>query len=74
MCKCDSSCCNRILQKGVQVKLEVFRTEKKVNYFALPFLVKLCSNFLLYACRAGLSELEKLYIAVHLFVNTLGKF
>lgn len=29
MCKCDSSCCNRILQKGVQVKLEVFRTEKK---------------------------------------------
>ncbi|KAJ0981802.1 hypothetical protein J5N97_010057 [Dioscorea zingiberensis] len=29
MCKCDSSCCNRVLQKGVRVKLEVFRTEKK---------------------------------------------
>lgn len=29
MCKCDTTCQNRVLQKGVQVKLEVFRTEKK---------------------------------------------
>ncbi|KAG0488998.1 hypothetical protein HPP92_007809 [Vanilla planifolia] len=29
MCCCDMSCKNRVLQKGVQVKLEVFRTEKK---------------------------------------------
>ncbi|MQL74569.1 hypothetical protein Taro_006931 [Colocasia esculenta] len=29
LCSCDKSCQNRVLQKGVQVKLEVFRTEKK---------------------------------------------
>lgn len=31
MCKCDATCPNRVLQKGIQVKLEIFRTEKKVN-------------------------------------------
>ncbi|CAL9044168.1 histone-lysine N-methyltransferase SUVR5 isoform X1 [Musa acuminata AAA Group] len=29
MCKCDATCPNRVLQKGIQVKLEIFRTEKK---------------------------------------------
>ncbi|KAI3957504.1 hypothetical protein MKX01_001863 [Papaver californicum] len=29
MCGCDKSCRNRILQNGVKVKLEVFKTEKK---------------------------------------------
>lgn len=28
-CKCDATCHNRVLQKGVQVKLEIFKTEKK---------------------------------------------
>ncbi|CAA6667280.1 unnamed protein product [Spirodela intermedia] len=28
-CSCDKTCQNRILQNGVQVKLEVFRTDKK---------------------------------------------
>ncbi|XAR73921.1 Histone-lysine N-methyltransferase [Bertholletia excelsa] len=28
-CSCSGSCQNRVLQNGVQVKLEVFRTEKK---------------------------------------------
>ncbi|KAF7828800.1 histone-lysine N-methyltransferase SUVR5 [Senna tora] len=29
MCRCNRMCPNRILQNGVQVKLEVFKTEKK---------------------------------------------
>ncbi|KAI4314897.1 hypothetical protein L6164_027760 [Bauhinia variegata] len=29
MCRCNKSCPNRILQNGVRVKLEVFKTEKK---------------------------------------------
>ncbi|CAL0312760.1 unnamed protein product [Lupinus luteus] len=29
MCKCNKTCPNRILQNGVRVKLEVFKTEKK---------------------------------------------
>ncbi|MCL7050917.1 hypothetical protein MKW94_000167 [Papaver nudicaule] len=29
MCGCDKSCRNRVLQNGVKVKLEVFKTEKK---------------------------------------------
>ncbi|PKA49621.1 Histone-lysine N-methyltransferase SUVR5 [Apostasia shenzhenica] len=29
MCSCDITCKNRVLQKGIQVKLEIFRTEKK---------------------------------------------
>ncbi|XP_078441821.1 histone-lysine N-methyltransferase SUVR5 isoform X2 [Wolffia australiana] len=29
MCSCEKTCQNRVLQNGVQVKLEVFRTEKK---------------------------------------------
>nr|XP_010906908.1 histone-lysine N-methyltransferase SUVR5 isoform X1 [Elaeis guineensis] len=29
MCKCAATCQNRVLQRGVQVKLEIFRTEKK---------------------------------------------
>ncbi|XP_072964774.1 histone-lysine N-methyltransferase SUVR5 isoform X1 [Typha angustifolia] len=29
LCNCDTSCQNRVLQKGVQVKLEIFRTIKK---------------------------------------------
>ncbi|KAI0523621.1 hypothetical protein KFK09_006017 [Dendrobium nobile] len=29
MCSCDMTCTNRVLQKGIQVKLEIFRTEKK---------------------------------------------
>ncbi|KAE9614368.1 putative histone-lysine N-methyltransferase transcription factor C2H2 family [Lupinus albus] len=29
MCRCDKTCPNRILQNGVRVKLEVFKTEKK---------------------------------------------
>ncbi|KAJ6847897.1 histone-lysine N-methyltransferase SUVR5 [Iris pallida] len=29
LCKCEATCHNRVLQKGVQVKLEIFRTEKK---------------------------------------------
>ncbi|XP_077233209.1 histone-lysine N-methyltransferase SUVR5 isoform X2 [Tasmannia lanceolata] len=29
MCKCDKTCRNRVLQNGVQVKLEVFKTENK---------------------------------------------
>ncbi|KAG6504134.1 histone-lysine N-methyltransferase SUVR5-like isoform X1 [Zingiber officinale] len=28
-CKCDATCPNRVLQNGVQIKLEIFRTEKK---------------------------------------------
>ncbi|WOK98484.1 histone-lysine N-methyltransferase SUVR5 isoform X1 [Canna indica] len=28
-CKCGATCPNRVLQRGVQVKLEIFRTEKK---------------------------------------------
>ncbi|XP_029127593.1 histone-lysine N-methyltransferase SUVR5 isoform X3 [Cajanus cajan] len=29
MCRCNKSCRNRVLQNGVRVKLEVFKTEKK---------------------------------------------
>ncbi|RDX66736.1 Histone-lysine N-methyltransferase SUVR5, partial [Mucuna pruriens] len=29
MCKCSKTCPNRILQNGIRVKLEVFKTEKK---------------------------------------------
>lgn len=29
MCKCDISCKNRVLQRGIQVKLQVFRTQLK---------------------------------------------
>ncbi|KAJ1419079.1 SET domain [Sesbania bispinosa] len=29
MCRCNKSCPNRVLQNGVRVKLEVFKTEKK---------------------------------------------
>ncbi|GAB4848903.1 hypothetical protein Ancab_003715 [Ancistrocladus abbreviatus] len=29
MCKCNGNCPNRILQNGIRVKLEVFKTEKK---------------------------------------------
>lgn len=29
LCKCDGTCANRVLQKGIQVKLEIFKTEKK---------------------------------------------
>ncbi|XP_027361259.1 histone-lysine N-methyltransferase SUVR5-like isoform X2 [Abrus precatorius] len=29
MCKCNKACPNRVLQNGVRVKLEVFKTEKK---------------------------------------------
>ncbi|RWR95661.1 SET domain-containing protein [Cinnamomum micranthum f. kanehirae] len=29
MCSCERTCQNRVLQKGLQVKLEVFKTEKK---------------------------------------------
>lgn len=29
LCKCGASCQNRILQRGVHVKLEIFKTEKK---------------------------------------------
>ncbi|TKY70507.1 Histone-lysine N-methyltransferase SUVR5 [Spatholobus suberectus] len=29
MCRCNRSCPNRVLQNGVRVKLEVFKTEKK---------------------------------------------
>ncbi|KAL2905681.1 Histone-lysine N-methyltransferase SUVR5 [Bienertia sinuspersici] len=29
MCKCSSKCLNRVLQNGVRVKMEVFKTEKK---------------------------------------------
>ena len=31
-CSCSRSCQNRVLQNGVQVKLEVFKTEKKVSF------------------------------------------
>lgn len=30
LCSCSKACPNRILQNGVRVKLEVFKTEKKV--------------------------------------------
>lgn len=29
LCKCDATCHNRVLQKGIQVKLEIFKTENK---------------------------------------------
>lgn len=31
-CRCQQACQNRVLQKGVTVKLEVFRTLQKVGY------------------------------------------
>jgi len=30
-CRCDKTCPNRILQNGIRIKLEVFKTEKKVT-------------------------------------------
>lgn len=30
MCRCSKSCQNRVLQNGLRVKLEIFKTEKKV--------------------------------------------
>ena len=42
MCRCNKSCPNRILQNGVRVKLEVFKTEKKVTSFDwFKFFVRL---------------------------------
>lgn len=35
MCSCNRTCPNRVLQNGVRVKLEVFKTEKKVGFFSL---------------------------------------
>lgn len=35
MCSCSRTCTNRILQNGVRVKLEVFKTEKKVAFSLL---------------------------------------
>ncbi|KAK1300118.1 Histone-lysine N-methyltransferase SUVR5 [Acorus calamus] len=29
MCRCDSTCQNRVLQNGLRLKLEIFRTDKK---------------------------------------------
>jgi len=37
LCKCDATCHNRVLQKGIQVKLEIFKTEKKVITFHILF-------------------------------------
>lgn len=50
MCRCDRTCPNRVLQNGVQVKLEVFMTESKVilslfHYFQeLYVLTHICVN------------------------------
>lgn len=37
MCNCDRACQNRILQNGVQIRLEIFRTEKKVIWQVYSF-------------------------------------
>lgn len=45
MCRCNKSCPNRILQNGVRVKLEVFKTEKKVTILLINLtgmLLKAC--------------------------------
>ena len=36
-CSCSRSCQNRVLQNGVQVKLEVFKAEKKVSFIVVVF-------------------------------------
>lgn len=41
-CGCSRSCQNRVLQNGVQIKLEVFKTEKKVSLFSSLFFFCVC--------------------------------
>lgn len=57
-CRCSRSCQNRVLQNGVQVKLEVFKTEKKVLFFFSLFfslfLVIISSRSILsHVCSQG---------------------
>lgn len=47
MCRCGKTCRNRILQKGVQVKLEVFKTKEKVGTVVLLINSKLLKRLVM---------------------------
>lgn len=60
MCRCNRTCPNRILQNGLRVKLEVFKTEKKVvcgsysSFDKFEITLKACYiDFCYLICRDG---------------------
>lgn len=80
-CGCSRSCQNRVLQNGVQIKLEVFKTEKKVSLFSsLFFCVCVCvvimspvSTSSHVVPRVGQSGPEKQSQEAHLFASMSGR-
>ena len=78
LCTCSELCQNRVLQKGVQVKLEVYKTRHKViesPFILLSYRDSLPSQiFLLFDCRDGQWGLQSIFHGELLYANTLGKF
>lgn len=75
MCKCNKTCPNRILQNGIRVKLEVYKTQKKVILFFLDkFQITFkacCIDFLLFhsqgwAVRAGEAILRGTFVCEYI--------
>lgn len=74
-CGCNMTCKNRVLQNGVHVKLEVFRTEEKVSVYKLPFhFICPVAYLTVLVHRDGDSEQVKQFSVAHLYVSTLERF
>jgi len=78
LCKCSKTCPNRVLQNGLKVKLEVFKTEKKVVtcdcFHCLDVSESIVGQILipifwLLFDRVGGSEPVSPFYEVHLSVN-----
>lgn len=70
MCSCPRMCPNRVLQNGVRVKLQVFKTEEKVNLtvVSLRFENSLTSKLMWqgWAVRAGEAILRGTFICEYI--------
>lgn len=75
MCRCNKTCPNRVLQNGIRLKLEIFKTMNKVMlsiFRIIAIALYLLLNMLV--CRDGQSgQLNQFYVA-HLCVSILGRF
>jgi hypothetical protein len=73
MCSCSRTCPNRILQNGVRVKLEVFKTEKKVVFSLLYCFQESILTLSMLIRRDGHSGQLKQSCVACLYVSTLGR-
>lgn len=70
MCSCDGTCPNRVLQNGVRVKLEVFKTENKVMLsIFIIFESFICGLTRVLIYRVGPLGQVKQFCEAHLYVS-----